>query len=113
VIAITKNYNGTPVAHTVLRELVAVLPAGDSLLRSVHIALGQTDILRGEFGYRDALVAQQSALEQWLTDQREPVRRFAEDLRKSLDNAVAAAQRSAEADIAMRKLAFDEPLQNR
>jgi hypothetical protein len=44
VIAITKNYNGTPVAHTVLRELVAVLPAGDSLLRSVHIALGQTDI---------------------------------------------------------------------
>jgi hypothetical protein len=94
----------------VLRELVAVLDIDDPLLRDVRIALGATGVMRGEFGHRDALISQQSGLDSWLADPREPVRRFAEDLRKSLDNALAAAQRSAEADIAMRRLAYGEPL---
>jgi hypothetical protein len=110
VIAIMTNYHGSPAVHAVLRELVAVLDIDDPLLRDVRIALGATGVLRGEFGHRDALIIQQSALDSWLADPREPVRRFAEDLRKSLDNALAAAQRSAEADIAMRRLAYGEPL---
>ncbi|WP_139247315.1 hypothetical protein [Hyphomicrobium sp. NDB2Meth4] len=110
VIAIVTNYHGSPAVHVVLRELVAVLDIDDPLLRDVRIALGATGLMRGEFGHRDALLSQLSALELWLADPREPVRRFAEDLRKSLDNAIAAAQRSAEADIAMRRLEYGEPL---
>lgn len=110
VIAIMTNYHGSPAVHAVLRELVAVLDIDDPLLRDVRIALGATGVMRGEFGHRDALISQQSGLDSWLADPREPVRRFAEDLRKSLDNALAAAQRSAEADIAMRRLAYGEPL---
>ena len=110
VVSIMKNYKGAPIVHTVLRELVAALPVDDPLLRSVRIALGETGVMCGEFGHRDVLIDQQSALNPWLTDERGPVRSFAEDLRSRLNNAVAAAQRTAEADMAMRKLAYDEPL---
>ena len=60
--------------------------------------------MHGEFGYRDAIVAERERLQSWLADERDPVRLFAEVLIKSLENAIAAAQQDAESDIAMRKL---------
>jgi hypothetical protein len=66
--------------------------------------------MRGEFGYRDAIVAERESLRSWLADERELVRQFAEAHIKSLDNAIAAAQQAAESDIAMRKLEYGEGL---
>jgi len=110
VIDVMSNYDGALVAFTVLKELVAVLPAGDEFLRGVRIALGATGVMHGEFGHRDALEAEQSNLTDWLTDPREPVREFAANLQKSVKNQVNLAQQNAEEDIAMRKLDYGEQL---
>lgn len=110
VIDVMSNYDGAPIAFIVLKELVAVLPAGDEFLRGVRIALGATGVMHGEFGHRDALEAEQSNLTDWLTDSREPVRKFAVNLQKSVQNEVNLAQQNAEEDIAMRKLDYGEPL---
>ena len=45
----------------------------------------------------------------WLSDPRPLVTRFAEGYIHSVENDIALAQRSAEADIAMRRLDHDEP----
>jgi hypothetical protein len=74
------------------------------------VALAERGVMHGEFGYRDALIDQRNAVEAWLTDDRQPVRVFAEDLLRSIDNEIAAAERSAREDIAMRRLEYGEPL---
>jgi hypothetical protein len=113
VIDVMSNYDGADVAFTILKELVAVLPADDELLSGVRAAIGETGIMHGEFGRRDAIAAERERLASWLTDPREPVRRFAEEHIKSLDNAIAAAQQDAENDIAMRKLDYGEDLDDK
>ena len=110
VIDVMSNYDGADVAFSVLKELVAVLPIGDELLGGVRAALGETGVMHGEFGHRDAIAAERERLVSWLADKRGPVRQFAEDHIKSLENAIAAAQRDAETDIAMRKLDYGEDL---
>jgi ppGpp synthetase/RelA/SpoT-type nucleotidyltranferase len=109
-VAVLRNYKGHPSIHSVLKDLVAVLPANDSQLSDVRGALAERGVMHGEFGYRNALIDQRNAVEAWLTDDREPVRLFAEDLLRSLDNEIAAAERSAREDIAMRRLEYGEPL---
>ena len=110
VISVMRNYDGADVAFTVLKEMVAVHPAEDDLLRGVRAALDETGLMKGEFGYRDALITEQERLKSWLTDERKPVRLFAEVNIRRLDNAIAAAQQGAESDIAMRKLRRGEGL---
>lgn len=110
VIDVMSNYDGADVAFTVLKEMVAVLPAEDNLLRGVRAALGETGVMHGEFGYRDAIVAERERLRSWLADEREPVLLFAKAHINSLENAIAAAQQDAESDIAMRKLEYGEGL---
>ena len=112
VVAVLKNYKGSPFIDPVLRDLVAVLPADAPMLRNVRIALAATGVMHGEFGFRDALVDQQNAMEAWLTDERQPMREFAEDLLRSIENEIAVAERSAREDIAMRRLEYDEPLES-
>jgi ppGpp synthetase/RelA/SpoT-type nucleotidyltranferase len=110
VINVMSNYDGAPVVFIVLKELVAALSENDEMLGDVRLALSETGIMRGEFGYRDAIMAERKQLEPWLSDERELVAKFAEASLRRLNNAVAAAQQSAEADIAMRKLSHGEPL---
>lgn len=110
VIDVMSNYEGATVAFKVLKEMVAVLPADDKLLDGARVALSQTGIMHGEFGRRDAIVREREQFASWLEDKREPVRKFAEASIKSLDNAIAAEQQSAETDIAMRKLRYGEEL---
>ena len=93
-----------------LRDLVAVLPAEHPQLRNVPIALGATGVVRGEFGYRDALLDQRTAMEAWLSDERPAVQAFAKDVLHSLENEIAAAERRAREEIAMSRLEFAEPL---
>lgn len=110
VVSVMRNLKGKPIVYAVMRELVAVLPVGDQLLGGVEIALSERGVLHGEFGYRDALVDQKAAMESWRDDERERVRAFANDAIRTLDNQIAAAQRGAEEDIAMRRLLYGEPI---
>ncbi|MEO1248525.1 MAG: RelA/SpoT domain-containing protein [Pseudomonadota bacterium] len=110
VIDVMSNYNGAPIVYTVLKELVAVVPVGDEILGGVRVAFGETGVMYGEFGLRNAMVTERERISTWLADERDPVVKFAEAQIRSLNNAIAAAQQDAEADIAMRKLSYGEQL---
>jgi len=110
VIDVMSNYDGSDVAFAVLKELVAVLPLEDELMSSIRSALYENGVMSGEFGYRDALIAKREKLQNWITESRDPVREFAENFIRILNNDIAAAQQQAETDIAQRKLNYGEDL---
>lgn len=109
VVAVLKNYQGSEFIDPILREVVAVT-SDDELLRRVRIALASTGVLHGEFGHRNALRKQLKSMEDWKNDNREPVKTFAEKTIHSINNEIAAAERAAREEMAMRKLQYDEPL---
>lgn len=110
VLAVAKNYNSAPSVWTVMREMVAVLEPGARKLTEVMIALGTTGVTSGEYGQRNALIAQREALVPWLVDEREAVRLFAESFSRSLDNQIAAETQRTERRIAQRRLEYGEPI---
>ncbi|GAM97386.1 relA/spoT [alpha proteobacterium U9-1i] len=109
VLAVLANYEGAAFMHPLLRNIVAALPEGDELLSDVSLALHETGVMHGEFGAVAAYRAKADALKAWLTDERARVRAFAEDTMRGYENHIAAEQRRAEEDLAMRRLAYDEP----
>lgn len=113
LLRVLRNYEGQKFIHPVAQELVASLPEENDLEGEIEIALESTGILHGEFGLRDAYQRVKSLMEGWLTDSRTKVVAFAQRMIRHLDNQIAAEQRSVEESIAMRRLAFGEPLISR
>jgi hypothetical protein len=109
VLAVLANYEGAAFMHALLRNIVAALPEGDELLSDVSLALHETGVMHGEFGAVAAYRAKADALKAWLADDRARVQAFAEDTLRSYENHIAAEQQRAEEDLAMRRLAYDEP----
>lgn len=109
VVAMLREYES---AEVVLDELskavIEAVPEDDELLGEVRVALLGTGLVAGPFGFVEAYKTKKLALEGWLKDPRAKVRDFAEKFISSLNNDIAAEQRSAEQDLAMRKLKYGD-----
>jgi hypothetical protein len=77
-------------------------------LQRVIIAIGETGVVGGEFGYPDALEARKALLQPWRDDSDEKVRQFAQREIHALIRTIAALMRAAEAGIAHRRLQYHE-----
>lgn len=109
VIGVLRNYEGEAFMHKLLRDIVAVLPEGHDLLDDVGVALHETGVMHGAFGGVETYRAKVAALKPWFEDERPRVRAFADNIKREFQNHIAAEQRRAEEDLAMRRLAYDEP----
>ncbi|MDB5441934.1 MAG: hypothetical protein JWP73_310 [Phenylobacterium sp.] len=110
VLAVLANFEGDRSIHDVVKRIVEKLTPGDKLMVMVKVALSAMGTVRGEYGMMEHYAAQKADLEAWLTNPRERVRTFAADFIRDLDSQIASAQRSAEAEIALRKLSYDEDI---
>lgn len=70
--------------------------------------MGPTGVVTGEWGLAEAYRARKQALKEWLTDEREPVKAFAEDEIARLDRVIAAELRRAETRKEMRIRDYDD-----
>lgn len=95
--------SGASSTASVCRDIVAQLPAGDPLLVEVGIIIEQSGMLSGEFGGVGAKQAKRDYMRSWLTDDREPVRKFAEVQIRDLERAMAADQRRSMEHLQLRK----------
>lgn len=107
VLAVLHNYEGEVALHETFKVIVSRLPEQDQRLSSVETALEATGVVRGEFGFVKAHQEKRQAVEPWLQDKRRRVRKFAARYIRSLDRAIAAEQRRAEAELELRKHRFD------
>jgi hypothetical protein len=79
----------------------------------VNLALHETGVLHGDFGGVEAYRTKIEGLKAWFDDERASVRAFAEGVMREYENHIAAEQRRAEEDLAMRRLAYNEPLDDK
>lgn len=107
-LEVLANYEGRPFIHPLAREMVAALREDDDLLAVVENVLEETGEMLGDFGVVEVYRSKVDALRPWQTDERHRVRSFAERLIRSFENRIAAEQRRAEEDLAMRRLDYDE-----
>lgn len=95
-LATLQNYDGVTSAHVVLKDIVARYPDDQHKLTKVRICIDNTGVVRGEFGFAEALQARKAALTEWLTDERPAVKAFAEKHIAELDLMIASERRRAE-----------------
>ena len=110
VLAVLSAFLGQPRIYEIVRKIVAVLAPESPLLQQVQLALRQTGVVCGEFGFAELHAERKTLLGSWLTDPNEQVRTFAAGEIHFLEQVIAAEHRSAEASIALRKLRYGEDL---
>jgi hypothetical protein len=100
-LAILKNYHGEISTHSVLKEIVNRFHDDRAKMSQVRASFDSTGVVSGEFGFVEAWRRKKELLSEWLTDERDEVRKFAEKHIAELDLRIAADQRLAEAERAM------------
>lgn len=108
VFDVLNRYEGDAAIHPLLRDIVALVGNDDERLRDVRNALRQTGTMWGEFGSANAYRGKLAEMEAWLADDRPAVQAFARAVMREFENTIAAEQRRAQEDLAMRRLEYDE-----
>jgi ppGpp synthetase/RelA/SpoT-type nucleotidyltranferase len=108
IALLLREYDGDPKIYEFCKEFVDALPEGDELLAEIRIALTESDVVGGEFGYVNLYKSRMAVVKEWLADPRIRVRAFAAHFLHQLENSIAAEQHRADEDVAMRKLAYDD-----
>lgn len=113
-LAILQNYTGQVSSHMVLKEILSRFPGDAKKLSQIRSSIDNTGVVSGELGFAEAWRARRESLKEWLTDERPPVRAFAEAHIAELDVRIAAEHRRGEAEKEMWNRQFtdeagDEP----
>lgn len=107
-LSIFRNYRGETSTYVVLKEIVSRFPDDVSKMRQVRIAIDNTGVVSGEFGFVEAWRAKKESLTEWLADERPEVKAFAEKHIAELNHMIASEQRHAEAEKEMRNRSYDD-----
>lgn len=110
VLRVLSAYEGKHCVYELVRLIVASLTPNNALLQDAKSALNETGMVSGEFGLVELYSERKVLLRTWLEDPSELVRHFADELIRTLDQRIAAENRSAEASIALRKLEWGQDL---
>ena len=104
-----RGFNGRPELIPILGAMLASETASDDTEGQVLEVLLETGVMTGEFGGAQTYQAKVELLEPWLDDKNTRVAKFAAREIASLRNRVAAENRRAQEQIAMRRLQHGKP----
>ncbi len=107
-LAILQNYEGETSIYVVLKEIVSRFPDDGSKMSGVGIAIDNTGVVSGKFGFVEAWQSRKESLTEWLVDECPAVKAFAEKHIAELDSMVASEQRRSEAEWEMRKRDYEK-----
>lgn len=108
VLSVLRAYEGQAFLHPLLRDIVDLLDPEDDLVTIVHIVIGSSGVLTGEYGPVEAQEKRKALVRDWATDDRLKVRDFAARFIRSAENALALERRRADQSVAMRKIDWAE-----
>ena len=103
VLQIVRGYEGEEFLHPLLKDIVDRLDPASETLEEVGIALEESGVVAGEFGFVELHQQRRDIMKNWLADTRPRVREFADRHIRSLENRIAAEQQRAETDHELRK----------
>jgi len=110
VISLLEGFEGRETLLPILRAILASDAATDDIEKTVSLVFHETGMMTGEFGAAETYQAKADSIRPWLDDASERVRAFAEKKIRSLERSMAAENRRAQEEIALRRLDYGEPL---
>lgn len=108
VLAIARNYEGQPFIHNVCRAIIRVIPPGSQYRTEVAIALQNTGVVTGAFGFAEAYEQKKDEVKHWVNDPDEKIQEFAKWYITGLDHMISADRKRAEEEVALRKHRYGE-----
>jgi hypothetical protein len=103
VVQVLRAFEGEEFLHPLIKDVIARLNPKSDLLGEIELALDESGVVSGEFGFVDLYKQRREQIIGWLDDDRPHVREFAERKIRSLERMIAAEQRRAEEDYELRK----------
>lgn len=103
IIQILRTFEGEVFLHPFIKDVIDMLEPDSELLGELGIALNESGVVTGEFGFVDLYKERREQIKVWLEDARPRVKKFAEAHIRLFDRMIAAEQRRAEEDHELRK----------
>ena len=108
VLAVLRNYEGQTFIHNVCKAIVKQVPADSQYRTEVAVALQNTGVVSGAYGFAEAYDRKKMEMQAWLNDPSDKVKKFAVWYIDGLDAMSAADRKRADEEIALRKQRYDE-----
>lgn len=107
VLSILENYDGNKCIHNLCREIVAKTES-EKVLSEVRTAIWSTGVVRGEYGYAEALEARADLMADWQSHSDDSVKSFAAEYESNLRADALANRKRADEEIILRKHQYGE-----
>lgn len=108
VLAVLRNYEGQPFIQDVCKAIVRVVSPESPYRTEVAIALQNTAVVTGAFGFAEAYERKKNEVRDWVNDPDEKIKEFAKWYIAGLDQMISADRKRAEEEIALRKHRYGE-----
>jgi hypothetical protein len=108
VAKILRTYEGNDIIRSVCKEIIKMVPEESDVLVEIAVALENTGVVSGEFGFVNAWEEKIERLREWLSDDSEKVRKFAGRLIDNLLRQVEVERKRVSEDVALRKVRYGE-----
>ncbi len=108
VLAVLRNYEGQTFIHNICKAIVKQVPADSQYRTEVAVALQNTGVVSGAYGFAEAYERKKAEMQEWLNDPSENVKEFAAWYINGLDAMSTADRQRADEEIALRKQRYDE-----
>lgn len=102
-LSILRTYEGSSAIQSVCKAIVMAVPERSKFWNEVAVAIENTGVVRGEYGFSNAYVQKKAEIGAWMDDPDARVRAFAQWLIEGLDQMIAREIARADEDIALRK----------
>jgi hypothetical protein len=108
VLSILRAYRGEPFLHNICKHFVKHSPYVEKFQSSLFIALSQTGVVSGEYGFVNAYKQKLEEVQSWKKDGSKAVRSFVKEYEDDLNKQIAFEQKRADEDIELRKREYGE-----
>jgi hypothetical protein len=103
VLAILRGYEGQVFIHNICKEIVKATPVHSSMRNEIDIALHNTGVVSGEYGFVNAYQRKIEEIRPWLDDPNPEVQAFALGYIERLGQRIVSERQRADEDIVLRK----------
>lgn len=106
VIGILGAYEGSLEILGVCKEIIKAVPERSKIWNEVAAAIETTGVVRGEYGMAEAFQRKLQGISDWMSDEDERVRNFAEWLTEGLQSQIKHERQRVDQSIALRKYRY-------
>lgn len=108
VLAVLRNYEGQTFIHNVCKAIVKKVPTDSQFRSEVSVALQNTGVVSGTYGFAEAYERKKVEMQDWLNEPSDKIREFAAWYVEGLNQMISADRQRADEKIALRKQRFNE-----